>query len=116
LETFLIINRFGSFQVNASDHNQCKDTGHKDFNYEVRVRCEPELDDLGFVIDHHELDVAIKIQAFQPVMGSCEQFIVRVAQAIRDVLQEKGVVFTGIYLAIKPVDAVAFMELTLGEI
>lgn len=45
----------GKFQINVNDPKQCKEVGHKDYNYIVKIECGDKLDDNSFIIDNSKI-------------------------------------------------------------
>jgi len=105
------INRMGVVSTNHKSHNQCKDVGHKKFEYHARVKVGPKLDKDGFVIDHKDIHAAIEKRFFDGI-SSCEEMCRVSAEAIVKACKNHGCKVINVYLRIKPVGkgVMAFME------
>jgi hypothetical protein len=97
----ITINRFGSFQTNASSENQCKDVGHKFYDYKVEIITKCNLDKDGFVFDQLLIDKEIK-ERFENFITSCELCCNEVEKILAKLLEEKNVKPIRTAITVKP--------------
>lgn len=84
----LVLIREGSFSLDTSDPNQCRDVGHRNYRYSCRVTCRTDqLNDRGFLIDHDDIHNAV-LKAAQAM--SCEELCLRLVRAVKDALAFNG--------------------------
>lgn len=109
--TVFKINRSGVVKTNHTSKNQCKDVGHKKYEYEAKVTVGSKLDKDGFVIDHADIHKAVE-KLFKKGISSCEMMAHQAAMAIVKACKKHGCKVKKVYVKIKPVgaDVKAFME------
>ena len=98
-----------------SSANQCKDIGHSNYSYQVRVTVGDKLDKDGFIIDHQDIHDAVD-RVFKGKMTSCEKLGLKVAKEVAKATKAHGCNLKEVYVKIHPVpesgsgDVMAFME------
>jgi ribosomal protein L21E len=108
---FYLMERQGMFQPSESTANQCKDVGHKYYEYKCKIYFDPstKLDDDDFLIDHAEIDKTI--QECNP-LGSCEGMHKKIMSAIVKRFETEKVETLAIKVTITPKYPVGMANLT----
>lgn len=93
--------RLGMYTPSQSTDNQCKDKGHKYYEYKCRIFFDPstELDENDFLIDHSEVDAVI--MNCNPT-GSCEGMHQKMMKAILNLFKKDGIKVLAIKVTIIP--------------
>jgi len=109
----LTINRTGVVETQSTTPNQCKERGHQEYKYKVRVKCSPKLDKKSFLIDHVEIHKRVT-KTFE-FMDSCEVLCMRVASEVVSMMTKHGCIVREVYVKVKPIldngqKPLAFME------
>lgn len=97
--------RIGTLLPQTFSPNQCKEVGETHYVYEVKCTFKEVLDSKGFLIDHFDIDAAIKNSSN---VGSCEECLVRLANELEKVLPKSCTRFS---ISIKPWNAVAYLTI-----
>jgi hypothetical protein len=114
LNTLFTLNRMGTFEVKMYTDFQCKQHGHRFFEYHVKIRVINSLDENGFVIDHAEVDAMIHNIVDKP-MKSCELVASEVVNTIYREMVKRGSRCKSVYIKLMPImgdgtQLKAFME------
>lgn len=105
----LVLHKHSSVHTNAAAMNQCKDVGHKDYDYEIEITTTTKLDADDFIIDHTTVHKVIE-NVVQTRMGSCERLCLNVEEDVLAALEEHGCTVKKIVFAIKPATSNAWMR------
>ena len=101
-KTFVSITRLGVIAGDFCSTNQCGEVGVKEYTYRVVVKCAPHLDPMGFLIRHEDIGAAVERIANEP-MGSCEQLVLRILDAVCGACDQYGTDWTFVKASAKPV-------------
>lgn len=89
---YYALTRNGTIRPSMATPNQCKDVGHKSYNYTVRcvfnVKKTP-LDKDGFTVDHNDIAKQISDHDF---LGSCEEMQNEIFKVVHKLLIQYNVV------------------------
>lgn len=99
---FYIITRSGIFIPSEFTGNQCKEVGHKSYNYHIKMvflREEVDLNKEGYVVDHAEIGDLIH---YLHLSGSCEEMHLKIHEALKNFFELKGIEFHGYRCTIQP--------------
>lgn len=104
--SFLRMNRTGRVTTTQSGPNQCKNTAHGKFAYEVRIICHAgNRDERGFIVDNMLIQgVAEDVFAGPDGAKSCEDIACVFANRIEDLAIECHVLPIDVYVKIYPID------------
>ena len=108
----LRINRTGRVKTKTSSSNQCKATGHREYDYHVCIVVpSTNLDKNKFIIDHVKIHEIVE-KEFKNI-SSCEEIALRIAKRIKQKLPKNNIQIMDLYILIRPVvpgKAPAWME------
>lgn len=105
----LVLHKHSTIHTSAATLNQCKDVGHKAYNYEIEITCGEQLDTNGFIIDHSEIHHVIE-GVINNQMGSCEELSIRAEEAVLHKMNQYGCELQRLVFSIKPVDSNAWIR------
>jgi len=97
--------RKGMFTSTKSSNNQCKDVGHKYYDYICIIKFQPELDYQGFLIDHQKIDDTINSL---PNTESCEECLLEMFKKMSRILTKSA---KHLEIRVMPRNADAFLTL-----
>lgn len=102
MSKFYIMERKGVFISNTREINQCKEEGHKNYEYSCKIFFEPKttLDTDDFVIDHNEINDAV---SECQKAGSCERMHINIMNAILKKLTLNNIDAMAIKVTITPI-------------
>lgn len=111
----LQINRFGVLVADKNSLNQCKQVYHTHYEYQISAKCGTELDSNGFIINHTDIDRVVQ-DAFHREMDSCEVLLIRIIDAVHNLMNQHRVKVFEIYGRLQPIPQLptkeyAFMEM-----
>lgn len=96
------LNRVGRLQVCASSDNQCKSTNWQIYKYLIRITChEKNKTEEGYIIDNMLIQGVVDT-LFREGVGSCEEMVCSLGNAMAKLCEEKGVQYSQIYVRIDP--------------
>jgi len=100
---FFVMERVGHFKPHKATSNQCKGVGHHGYNYTCKIVFDPtiRLDSRGFLIDHQDVDDAIRNIKHA---GSCEEMHQVIMKTILTTLERKRVDPMAVKVVITPID------------
>lgn len=98
---FYLMERKGIFHPIHDTSNQCKDIGHKHYEYLCKVAFNPstKLDDNDFLIDHMDIDSTIQGCL---IHGSCERMHKTIMNNLLRKLESQGINVKAIKITIIP--------------
>jgi hypothetical protein len=101
--SFLRINRFGRVEANQLSFNQCKDVGHKEYDYQISICCpDTNVDSNEFIIDHAYIHQKV-VSYFKTNMTSCEGICKDLAIHLKKTMAKHKVHMVDMYIKIMPV-------------
>lgn len=100
MQSISLITRNGIISTNKSTSNQCGSVGVYIYEYELKILFsnKAKLDKNGFLIDHQDIDDAVK----KVKIGSCEEMAERILSEIEKLLNSKEIPFFGLKVKIQP--------------
>ena len=96
-----ILQRYGLIETDLVSPNQCKDKGHKTYEYLVRITCLNKLNNEGFLVDNKAINHVMKYSLTQ--MTSCEKLCEHYANALQQLFEDQDVPVCEMYVSLKPV-------------
>lgn len=101
--SFLRINRLGEVNSNLTSTNQCKDVGHKRYQYHICLVCpDTNTDDQEFVIDHVAIHKTVE-KYFNRRMNSCEGLVKGLSVVIENLAKKHGTYVVDLYIKLAPI-------------
>ncbi len=97
------LNRNGTFFVNKTSSNQCKDTGHTRYKYHIELTCDDKLDKDDFIIDQLLIHQNIlKFFKNTKKMHSCEKLCIVITELVEKLCFAYNINLDTIYCKILP--------------
>jgi hypothetical protein len=95
-----ILRKKGTFMLNNDSENQCKDKGHREFKYIVKLRFPDVLDADGFVIEHTVISELIDSEIKNA--DSCENLAKKICLSLIDLFNSENLAVLDMSIRILP--------------
>lgn len=106
----LVLRKSSRIFTDQSVEFQCKEQGHRAYDYVIEIAATEKLDENDFIIDHTVVHDVIA-NVIQNKMGSCERLCLRVEEDVLRTLKEHGCHVQKIDFSIQPVNSNAGMRI-----